>query len=68
MVKSTPDRAVITIGLGSIFGEVCFKAASQVTAISGLRKCDSAPLDRNNFSEADFIATKVTVLGDHTDK
>ena len=44
------------------------KAASPVTAINGFRKCDIAPVDRNTFSAADFLAARVTDQGDHKEK
>jgi hypothetical protein len=68
MDKSTPDRVVTTLDLGSIFGEVYLKAASQVTANSGFRKFDTAPFKRSTFSKFYFVAAQVTDQRDYTEK
>lgn len=55
-----PGRVVTMFQISSIFCEAYLKAANPVTAINGFRKCGISPFNRNIFTEADFLAAKVT--------
>lgn len=48
--------------MSKLFGEAYIKAATQMTAINGFRKCGIVPLDPNIFDDSDFIAAQTTEI------
>lgn len=46
--------------MAKLFGQAYLQAATMLTAMNGFRKCGIWPLDRNVFSDADFIASETT--------
>ncbi|KAJ2937637.1 hypothetical protein O0L34_g16909 [Tuta absoluta] len=46
--------------VGLLLGRSYLQAATMVTAIIGFRKCGIWPVDRNVFTDADFLAAETT--------
>lgn len=59
-LRDHPGRVVSPYQVAKLFGQAYLQAATMLTAINGFRKCGIWPLDRNVFTEADFIAAETT--------
>ncbi|XP_025195696.1 tigger transposable element-derived protein 6-like [Melanaphis sacchari] len=61
-LRNNPGRVVSQFQVSKLFGEAYIKAATQMTAINGFRKCGIVPLDPNIFDDSDFIAAQTTEI------
>ncbi|CAK1549453.1 unnamed protein product [Leptosia nina] len=59
-LRDHPGRVVTPYQVAKLFGQAYLKAATMLTAINGFRKCGVWPLDKNVFTDADFIAAETT--------
>lgn len=59
-LRDHPGRIVTPYQVAKLFGQAYLQAATMLTAMNGFRKCGIWPLDRNVFTEADFIAAETT--------
>nr|CAH7743754.1 unnamed protein product [Callosobruchus chinensis] len=57
---ASPGRVVTPYQVAKLFGNAYLKAATMLTAINGFKTCGIWPVDRNVFTEADFIAAETT--------
>lgn len=57
-LRDHPGRVVTPYQL--TFRQAYLKAATMLTAINGFRKCGIRPLDKNVFTDADFITAETT--------
>lgn len=54
-LKHNPGRKVTIYQIGEIFGEAFLKAATYQIAVNGFRATGLFPVNRNYFTEADFL-------------
>ncbi|XP_026318149.1 uncharacterized protein LOC113228920 [Hyposmocoma kahamanoa] len=59
-LKEHPGRVVTAYQVAKLFGQAYLQAATMPTAINGFKKCGIWPLDKNVFTDADFIAAETT--------
>jgi hypothetical protein len=59
-LRSNPGRVVTFHQLSSIFSAAYLRAATMLTAINGFRKTGVWPVNRNVFSDADFLPSATT--------
>ncbi|XP_049867446.1 uncharacterized protein LOC126367763 [Pectinophora gossypiella] len=59
-LRDHPGRVVTPYQVAKLFGQAYLTAATMLTAINGFRKCGIWPLDKNVFTDADFIAAETT--------
>ena len=60
LLREHPGRIVTPYQVAKLFGAAYLQAGTMITAINGFRKCGIWPVDRNVFTEADFIAAETT--------
>lgn len=54
-LKHNPGRKVTIYQIGELFGRAFLKAASYQTAVNGFRATGLFPVNRDYFTEADFL-------------
>lgn len=59
-LRDHPGRVVTPYQVAKLFGQAYLQAATMLTAINGFRKCGIWPLDKNVFTDADFITAETT--------
>ena len=59
-LRQNPGRVVTQFQIAQLFGKAYLRSATMITAINGFSTPGIYPLDRNVFSEADFLAAEAT--------
>lgn len=59
-LREHPGRVVTPYQVAKLFGNAYLQAATMLTAINGFKKCGIWPVDRNVFTEADFLTADTT--------
>jgi hypothetical protein len=59
-LRSHPGRVVTQYQITGLFGKAFLKAASMETAVNGFRKTGIWPVQRDVFTEVDFLAAETT--------
>lgn len=62
-LRTHPGRVVTLHQVASLFGQAYISAATMSNAVNGFRKSGIWPVDRNVFTEADFLPSKTTDIG-----
>lgn len=59
-LRNNPGRVVTQYQVSRLLGEAYLKAAIPTIAINGFKKCGIVPINRDMFTEADFVAAETT--------
>ena len=59
-LRQNPGRVVTQFQIAQLFGKAYLRSATMITAINGFSTPGIYPLQRNVFSEADFLAAEAT--------
>lgn len=61
-LRNNPGRVVTQYQVSRLLGEAFLKAAMPAIAINGFKKCGIVPLNRDVFTESDFVAAETTEI------
>ncbi|XP_054720511.1 uncharacterized protein LOC129230132 [Uloborus diversus] len=61
-LRNNPGRQVTQYQVSRLLGESFLSAATPTVAVNGFRRCGIVPINRDVFTEADFIASTTTEI------